>query len=77
MGFKKFFEDIEYYFELGGKYEKWFVLYEVVVMLFYILGLVIKRSLYVCDSVDLKCIMIMVWFVVFLVMFWGMYNVGG
>ncbi len=68
---KKFIEDIEHHFEPGGKHEKWFALYEAAATLFYTPGLVTKRSSHVRDSVDLKRIMIMVWFAVFPAMFWG------
>ena len=73
---KKFLEDIEHHFEPGGKHEKWFALYEAAATLFYTPGTVTKRSSHVRDSVDLKRIMIMVWFAVFPAMFWGMYNTG-
>ena len=39
-------------------------------------GTVTRSSSHVRDSVDLKRIMIMVWFAVFPAMFWGMYNSG-
>ncbi|MGY5618912.1 RnfABCDGE type electron transport complex subunit D, partial [Vibrio cincinnatiensis] len=77
MGLKKFLEDIEPHFEPGGKHEKWFALYEAAATLFYTPGTVTKKSSHVRDSVDLKRIMIMVWFAVFPAMFWGMYNAGG
>lgn len=76
MGLKKFLEDIELYFELGGKYEKWYVFYEVVVIIFYMFGYVNKGKIYVCDNIDLKCMMILVWMVMFFVMFFGMFNIG-
>lgn len=62
MALKKFLEDIEHHFEPGGKHEKWFALYEAVATVFYTPGLVTKKSSHVRDSVDLKRIMIMVWF---------------
>ncbi|MFA0698338.1 RnfABCDGE type electron transport complex subunit D, partial [Vibrio sp. 10N.222.49.C9] len=43
---------------------------------FYTPGTVTKTKAHVRDSVDLKRIMIMVWFAVFPAMFWGMYNTG-
>lgn len=73
---KKLFEDIEPHFEAGGKYEKWYPLYEATATLFYTPGTVTHRSSHVRDSVDLKRIMIMVWFAVFPAMFWGMFNAG-
>lgn len=76
MGLKYLIEKFELYFMYGGKLEKYYLLYEVVVIIFYMLGQVICGVVYVCDVIDLKWMMIFVWFVVFLVMFWGMYNVG-
>lgn len=76
MGFKNFLEDIEHHFEPGGKHERWFALYEAFATLMYTPGQVTRSSAHVRDSIDLKRIMIMVWFAVFPAMFWGMYNVG-
>lgn len=76
MSLKKFLEDIEPHFEPGGKHEKWFALYEATATLLYTPGTVTKHSSHVRDSIDLKRIMIMVWFAVFPAMFWGMFNVG-
>ncbi|MDA9556943.1 NADH:ubiquinone reductase (Na(+)-transporting) subunit B [Vibrio sp.] len=77
MGLKKYLEDIEHQFEPGGKHEKWFALYEAVATVFYTPGMVTKQSAHVRDSIDLKRIMIMVWFATFPAIFWGMYNAGG
>ena len=76
MSLLKIIEKIEPHFEPGGKYEKWFALYEAAATLFYTPGLVTKGGSHVRDSVDLKRIMIMVWFAVFPATFWGMYNSG-
>ncbi|OBT06551.1 NADH:ubiquinone reductase (Na(+)-transporting) subunit B [Vibrio sp. UCD-FRSSP16_10] len=73
---KKFIEDIEPHFEADGKWEKWYPLYEAAATVFYTPGTVTKTKSHVRDSVDLKRIMIMVWFAVFPAMFWGMYNTG-
>ena len=76
MGLKKFLEDIEPHFEAGGKHEKWYALYEAAATIFYTPGLVNKGQTHVRDSVDLKRIMIMVWFALFPAMFFGMFNIG-
>ncbi|MDD9197327.1 NADH:ubiquinone reductase (Na(+)-transporting) subunit B [Aliivibrio sp. S3MY1] len=76
MSLLNLFEKVEHHFEPGGKYEKWFALYEATATLFYTPGLVTKGGSHVRDSVDLKRIMIMVWFAVFPATFWGMYNAG-
>lgn len=76
MGLKKYLEDIEPNFEPGGKYEKWYALYEAAATIFYTPGLVNKGQTHVRDSVDLKRIMILVWLGLFPAMFFGMFNVG-
>ncbi|RWU12852.1 NADH:ubiquinone reductase (Na(+)-transporting) subunit B [Pseudidiomarina gelatinasegens] len=76
MGLKNFLEKIEPNFEKGGKYEKWYALYEAAATIFYTPGKVTKGITHVKDSVDLKRIMILVWMMTFPAMFWGMYNVG-
>jgi Na+-transporting NADH:ubiquinone oxidoreductase subunit NqrB len=71
MGLKHFLEKIEPNFEPGGKYEKWYALYEAAATIFYTPGLVNKGQTHVRDSVDLKRIMIMVWLALFPAMFYG------
>ncbi len=71
-----FFEHLEPHFEKGGKYEKWYALYEAVTTIFYTPGHITKTTSHVRDNVDLKRIMIFVWACTFPAMFWGMYNVG-
>ena len=76
MGLKAYLEKMEPHFEDGGKYEKFYALYEAVATIFYTPGKVNKASTHVKDSIDLKRIMIMVWMATFPAMFYGMYNVG-
>ena len=76
MGLKNFLEKIEPDFEKGGKYEKWYSLYEAAATIFYTPGKVTTGATHVKDSVDLKRIMILVWMMTFPAMFWGMYNIG-
>ncbi|MFQ3251100.1 MAG: Na+-transporting NADH:ubiquinone oxidoreductase subunit B [Glaciecola sp.] len=76
MGLKTFLENIEPDFEPGGKYEKFYALYEAAATIFYTPGMVNKANTHVKDSIDLKRIMIMVWLATFPAMFYGMYNVG-
>lgn len=73
---QKFFEDIEPHFHQGGKYEKFYALYEAVATVFFTPGMVNKHKTHVRDSVDLKRVMIFVWMAAFPAMFWGWYNVG-
>jgi len=76
MGLKNYLESIEPNFEKGGKYEKWYALYEAAATIFYTTGFVNKGKTHVRDGVELKRIMIMVWMATFPAMFWGMYNIG-
>ncbi len=76
MRLKHWLEKIEPGFTPGGKYEKWFPLYEAAATLAFTPGNVTRGAAHVRDSVDLKRIMIMVWLSVFPALFWGLYNVG-
>jgi Na+-transporting NADH:ubiquinone oxidoreductase subunit B len=76
MGLKAYLEKIEPDFEPGGKYEKFYALYEAAATMFYTPGKVNKSTTHVKDSIDLKRIMIMVWMATFPAMFYGMYNIG-
>ncbi|GAB3374069.1 NADH:ubiquinone reductase (Na(+)-transporting) subunit B [Spongiibacter taiwanensis] len=76
MGLRKVLDDLEPHFEKGGRYEKWYALYEAVDTIFYSPGSVTKSTAHVRDGVDLKRIMITVWFCAFPAMFYGMWNIG-
>lgn len=76
MGLKDFFERIEPDFEKGGKYEKFYALFEAAYTVFYTPGKVNKGKTHVRDNLDLKRMMITVWACAFPAMFVGMYNVG-
>lgn len=76
MGLKHFFEKIEPHFLPGGKYEKWYALYEAVATIFYTQGVVTQKLIHVRDALDSKRMMILVWLALFPAMFFGMYNVG-
>lgn len=76
MSLKKRLDAMSPSFEEGGKYQKYYPLYEAVATIFYTPGLVNKGQTHVRDSIDLKRIMIMVWLATFPAMFWGMYNIG-
>jgi Na+-transporting NADH:ubiquinone oxidoreductase subunit B len=76
MNLKHLLEKIEPHFEAGGRYEKWFALYEATATFLYTPGLVTKGLTHVRDGLDLKRIMIFVWLATFPAMFFGMYNTG-
>jgi Na+-transporting NADH:ubiquinone oxidoreductase subunit B len=63
-------------FHKGGKYEKWYALYEAADTIFYRPADVTKTTAHVRDGIDLKRIMITVWLCTFPAMFYGMYNLG-
>ena len=76
MGLRKYLDDIEHHFHKGGKWEKWYALYEAADTIFYAPGSVTKTGSHVRDGIDLKRVMITVWLAAFPAMFYGMYNLG-
>lgn len=76
MGLRAFFDKVEHHFEKGGKYEKWYALYEAVDTFLYRPGTVTKTTAHVRDGIDLKRMMITVWLCTFPAMFFGMWNTG-
>lgn len=76
MNLKHLLEKMEPHFEAGGRYEKWFALFEATSTFFYTPGLVTKGLTHVRDGLDLKRMMIFVWLATFPAMFYGMYNTG-
>ncbi len=76
MGLRKFLEKIEPHFHKDGKYEKWFALFEAVDTICFSPRATTRNASHVRDGVDLKRVMITVWFATFPAMFYGMYNVG-
>jgi len=76
MAIRQFLDGIEHHFEKGGKYERWYALYEAVDTIFYTPSSVTLTTSHVRDGVDLKRIMITVWLCTFPAIFFGMWNIG-
>ncbi|MFT7684882.1 MAG: Na+-transporting NADH:ubiquinone oxidoreductase subunit B [Candidatus Azotimanducaceae bacterium] len=76
MSLRKFLDNIEPEFESGGKYERWYALYEAVDTILYSPGNVTKSASHVRDAVEIKRVMTTVWLCAFFPMFAGMYFVG-
>ncbi len=76
MGLRRILDDLAPQFEKGGRYEKFYPLYEAVDTILYTPSRVTVSGSHVRDGVDLKRVMITVWFAAFPAMFYGMYNVG-
>lgn len=76
MGLRTFLDGIEPHFHKGGKYEKFYALYEAVDTIFYSPSSTANTTSHVRDGVDLKRIMITVWMCTFPAMFFGMWNIG-
>ncbi len=76
MALRKILDNMEHHFQDGGRFQKFFALYEVFDTFLYAPGTVTKSSAHVRDGVDLKRIMITVWLAAFPAMFYGMYNLG-
>lgn len=73
---RKFFDQLEPHFEKGGKYEKYYAIYEMFDTFLFSPSSVTHAGSHVRDGIDLKRIMITVWLCTFPAMFFGMYNVG-
>ena len=76
MGLRKLLDSMEPHFHKGGKYEKFYALFEAVDTIFYSPAAVTKTGSHVRDGIDLKRVMITVWLAAFPAMFYGMYNLG-
>ena len=76
MGLRKLLDSMEPHFHKGGKYEKFYALFEAVDTIFYSPASVSKSGSHVRDGIDLKRVMITVWLAAFPAMFYGMYNLG-
>ncbi|RIY33049.1 NADH:ubiquinone reductase (Na(+)-transporting) subunit B [Psittacicella melopsittaci] len=76
MGLKKLFDKLEPSFLPGGKYEKWYALFEAVYTIFYTPKSVTSGRIHVRDVIDLKRIMTTVWLALFPAAFFGAWNVG-
>ena len=76
MGLRRMLDNMEHHFQEGGRFQKWYALYEVFDTFLYAPDSVTKSTAHVRDGVDLKRIMITVWLAAFPAMFYGMYNLG-
>ncbi len=76
MGLRKILDDIEHHFQEGGRFQKFYALYEVFDTFLYAPDSVTKSTAHVRDGLDLKRVMITVWLATFPAMFYGMYNLG-
>ena len=76
MWLRDVLDNIEPHFETGGRFEKFYSVYEMVDTIFYSPGHVTKTSSHVRDAVDMKRVMTTVWWCAFFPMFAGMYYTG-
>ncbi len=76
MGLRRILDDMEPHFTKGGRFESWYALYEAVDTIFYTPNKVTVAEPHVRDGIDLKRVMITVWFAAFFPMFYGMFNIG-
>jgi len=76
MSLRAYLDRIEPNFHPGGKYQKFYALYEAVDTIFYAPGTTTKSTAHVRDGIDLKRIMITVWFCTFPAIFFGAFFLG-
>lgn len=73
---RNFFDKLEPQFEKGGRYEKYYAVYEVFDTFLYQPSTVTRVGSHIRDGIDLKRVMITVWLATFPAMFYGMWNLG-
>jgi len=73
---RKFLDKLEPNFKKGGKWERWYALFEAIDTGLFKPSDVTKNSSHVRDNIDLKRVMITVWLCTFPTMFFGMWNIG-
>ena len=73
---RKTLDKYEPHFHRGGKWERFYALYEAIDTALYKPADVTKNGAHVRDGIDLKRVMITVWIATFPTMFFGMWNVG-
>lgn len=73
---RQFLDAMEPHFLNGGRWEKFYALYEAIDTIFYMPRKTASDSVHVRDGIDLKRIMISVWLATFPAMFFGMWNIG-
>ena len=76
MAMRDFLDKLAPNFHAGGKYEKYYPVYEMVDTIFYSPGRVTQGASHVRDAVDMKRVMTTVWWCAFFPMLAGMYIVG-
>jgi Na+-transporting NADH:ubiquinone oxidoreductase subunit B len=76
VGLRKALDKLEHHFQEGGRFQKYYALYEVFDTFLYAPSSITRSTSHVRDGVDLKRIMITVWLATFPAMFYGMYNLG-
>tara|TARA_R110002110_G_scaffold66978_1_gene183125 strand:+ start:226967 stop:228145 length:1179 start_codon:yes stop_codon:yes gene_type:complete len=69
-------DNLEHHFQEGGRFQRYYALFEVFDTFLYAPDSVTRSTAHVRDGVDLKRIMITVWLATFPAMFYGMYNLG-
>ena len=65
MSLRSILDSMEPHFHKGGRYEKFYALYEAADTIFYTPGYVTKSGAHVRDGIDLKRMMITVWLCTF------------
>ena len=73
---RSFLDKLEPNFKKGGKWEKWYALFEAIDTGLFKPSDVTKNSSHVRDNIDLKRVMITVWMATFPTLFFGMWNIG-
>jgi Na+-transporting NADH:ubiquinone oxidoreductase subunit B len=77
VGLRKYIDDkIAPHFHKGGKYERYYVFYEMFDTMLYSPSDTTRTSAHIRDGIDLKRVMMTVWFAALPALIFGMFNTG-
>lgn len=77
MGMRQFLDNkVAPHFHEGGKFEKYYTFYEMFDTMLYSPSSVTRAASHVRDGIDLKRVMMTVWFAAFPAILFGLYNTG-
>ncbi len=77
MGMRQFLDNkVAPHFHEGGKFEKYYTFYEMFDTMLYSPSSVTRSAAHVRDGIDLKRVMMTVWFATFPAILFGLYNTG-
>ena len=73
---RNYFNSVKPNFVGGGKYERWFPLFDAIENFIFSSSTKTVNPIHVRDSLDIQRVMVIVWLSAFPALFFGIYNIG-